>query len=116
MNTKDEAAQIDVLAFEKHDLLPAIVQDYKNGDVLMLAYMSRESLKITLETGLTCFWSRSRQTLWQKGETSGNTQEIKEIFYDCDADTLLIKVHQNGPACHTGHRSCFYRSLPFTAP
>ena len=111
MNPEDKVAQLDVLAFEKYDLLPAIVQDCENGDVLMLAYMSRDSLQKTLETGLTCFWSRSRETLWQKGETSGNTQVVKEIFYDCDADTLLIKVHQNGPACHTGHRSCFYRSL-----
>ncbi|NMB41239.1 MAG: phosphoribosyl-AMP cyclohydrolase [Firmicutes bacterium] len=99
------------LAFDKYELLPTIVQDYQNGDVLMLAYMNRESLQKTLETGFTCFWSRSRQKLWQKGETSGNTQTVKEIFYDCDADTLLVKVLQKGPACHTGSRSCFFRSI-----
>jgi phosphoribosyl-AMP cyclohydrolase len=108
--------KLDALAFAQYELLPAIVQDYASGEVLMLAYMNRDSLQKTLETGLTCFWSRSRKTLWQKGETSGNTQVVKEIFYDCDADTLLIKVQPNGPACHTGHRSCFFRSLPFDAP
>jgi phosphoribosyl-AMP cyclohydrolase len=104
-------AELNKLAFDKYELLPAVVQDYLNGDVLMVAYMNRESLAKTLETGYTCFWSRSRQTLWQKGETSGNTQAVKEILYDCDADTLLIKVLQKGPACHTGERSCFYRHL-----
>ena len=103
--------KLNELAFDKYELLPAVVQDYQNGDVLMLAYMSRESLQKTLETGFTCFWSRSRQQLWQKGETSGNTQTVKEIFYDCDADTLLIKVLQKGPACHTGKRSCFFRRI-----
>jgi phosphoribosyl-AMP cyclohydrolase len=103
---------LDNLAFDKQELIPAIVQDDENGEVLMLAYMNRESLAKTLETGLTCFWSRSRKQLWQKGETSGNIQTVKEIFYDCDADTFLIKVHQKGPACHTGERSCFYRSIP----
>jgi len=100
------------LAFERYELLPAIVQDYLTGEVLMLAYMNRESLQLTLQTGRTCFWSRSRQALWQKGETSGNIQEVREIFYDCDADTLLIKVKQTGPACHTGQRSCFHRTIP----
>lgn len=100
------------LAFDKYELLPAVVQDYLTGEVLMLAYMNRESLNKTLETGFTCFWSRSRQTLWQKGETSGNTQTVKEILYDCDGDTLLIKVLQKGPACHTGERSCFFRHIP----
>jgi len=107
--------ELDNLAFDKLELIPAIIQDYENGEVLMLAYMNRESLQKTLETGLTCFWSRSRKQLWQKGETSGNVQTVKEIFYDCDADTFLIKVHQKGPACHTGERSCFYRSIPFGA-
>ncbi|MDO9536233.1 MAG: phosphoribosyl-AMP cyclohydrolase [Bacillota bacterium] len=106
---------LDNLAFDKYELIPAIVQDYENGEVLMLAYMNRESLQKTLETGLTCFWSRSRKQFWQKGETSGNIQMVKEIFYDCDADTFLIKVHQKGPACHTGERSCFYRSIPCAA-
>ncbi len=99
------------LAFEKYELLPAIIQDHANGDVLMLAYMNRESLQKTLETGLTWFWSRSREKYWQKGESSGNIQKVQEILYDCDADTLLVKVKQTGPACHTGERSCFYRSL-----
>ncbi len=102
---------LDKLAFDKHEILPAIIQDYNNGEILMLAYMNKESLQKTLDTGVTWFWSRSRQKLWQKGESSGNTQEVKEIYYDCDADTLLVKVNQNGPACHTGERSCFYRSL-----
>jgi phosphoribosyl-AMP cyclohydrolase len=106
--------ELNKLAFDKYELLPAVVQDYLDGEVLMVAYMNRESLYKTLETGFTCFWSRSRQKLWQKGETSGNTQVVKEILYDCDADTLLIKVLQNGPACHTGERSCFYRQIPFT--
>lgn len=101
----------DILKFNQQGLIPAIVQDYQNGEVLMLAYMNRESLRKTIETGLTWFWSRSREKLWQKGETSGHIQQVKEIFYDCDADTLLIKVDQTGPACHTGARSCFYRSL-----
>lgn len=102
---------LDKLAFDKHEILPAIIQDYNNGEILMLAYMNKESLQKTLDAGVTWFWSRSRQKLWQKGESSGNTQEVKEIYYDCDADTLLVKVNQNGPACHTGERSCFYRSL-----
>ena len=103
---------LDDLSFDKYELLPAIIQDYDNGQVLMLAYMNRESLRRTLETGLTCFWSRSRQEYWQKGETSGNIQIVQEIYYDCDADTLLVKVKQIGPACHTGERSCFYRTIP----
>jgi phosphoribosyl-AMP cyclohydrolase len=116
LNKLEKLEKLDELAFAQYELLPAIVQDYASGEVLMLAYMNRDSLQKTLETGLTCFWSRSRKTLWLKGETSGNTQVVKEIFYDCDADTLLIKVQPNGPACHTGHRSCFFRSLPFNAP
>ncbi len=100
------------LAFDRYELIPAIVQDWENGEVLMLAYMNRESFQRTLETGLTCFWSRSRKQLWQKGETSGHIQEVKEILYDCDGDTILVKVKQTGPACHTGERSCFYRSVP----
>ena len=107
--------ELGELAFDKYELLPAVVQDYQNGDVLMVAYMSKESLQKTLETGFTCFWSRSRQQLWQKGETSGNTQRVKEIYYDCDADTLLIKVLQKGPACQTGERSCFYRRIALPA-
>jgi phosphoribosyl-ATP pyrophosphohydrolase/phosphoribosyl-AMP cyclohydrolase len=92
-------------------LITAVIQDYRNGEVLMVAYMTRESLKKSMETGLTWFWSRSRKKLWQKGETSGNIQKIKDIKYDCDGDALLISVEQMGNACHTGNRSCFYRTL-----
>jgi phosphoribosyl-ATP pyrophosphohydrolase/phosphoribosyl-AMP cyclohydrolase len=93
------------------DLITAVVQDCRNGEVLMVACMSRESLKKSMETGLSWFWSRSRKKLWQKGETSGNIQKIKDIKYDCDGDALLISVEQVGNACHTGNRSCFYRTL-----
>jgi phosphoribosyl-AMP cyclohydrolase / phosphoribosyl-ATP pyrophosphohydrolase len=96
---------------KKIGLMPAIIQDYLSGDVLMLAYMSKESLKKSLETGTTWFWSRSRKKLWNKGETSGNIQKIKNIRYDCYGNALLISVEQIGNACHTGNRSCFYREL-----
>ena len=93
-------------------LIPVIVQDHATGDVLMLAYMNRESWEITLKTGKATFWSRSRKALWLKGETSGHVQIVHEIFIDCDDDTILLKVEQiGGAACHTGHRSCFYRKL-----
>ncbi len=97
--------------FKKSELIPAIVQDAENGEVLMLAYMNRESLQKTLETGYTWFWSRSRQELWNKGATSGHVQKITEMYGDCDDDTLLIKVIQTGAACHTGKRSCFFNKL-----
>ena len=97
--------------FKKSELIPAIIQDAQNGEVLMLAYMNEESLGLTLQTGLTWFWSRSRQELWNKGAHSGHLQRVFEIFYDCDEDTLLVKVEQIGAACHTGNRSCFYRKL-----
>jgi len=97
--------------FQKSELLPAIIQEEGTGEVLMLAYMNRESLVKTLETGTTWFYSRSRQTLWNKGETSGHTQEVCSIDADCDDDTLLIKVKQKGPACHTGSHSCFFKKL-----
>ena len=100
---------INNLKFGPGELIPAIVQDAQNNEILMLAYMNAESLKLTLEKGFTHFWSRSRKCLWKKGETSGNTQEVLSILYDCDADTLLIKVKQKGPACHTGYKTCFYR-------
>ena len=96
----------DKIKFDERGLVPAIVQE-ESGQVLMLAYMNRESLEKTLETGYTWFYSRSRQKLWQKGETSGNVQQVKELYYDCDGDTLLVKVHQTGVACHTGSYSCF---------
>ena len=97
--------------FQKADLLPAIVQEYETGEVLMLAYMNRESMRKTLETGYTWFWSRSRQELWNKGATSGHTQKVVRIFGDCDCDTLLVLVRQTGAACHTGHHSCFFQEI-----
>lgn len=101
---------IDVIRFDERGLVPAIIQDVNSGEVLMLAYMNKESLEKTLATGHTWFYSRSRQKLWMKGESSGHVQDLKEIRYDCDEDTLLIKVEQTGAACHTGHYSCFYRN------
>ena len=98
---------IDELRFDERGLIPAIVQDAASGQVLTLAYMNRESLLITLREGRTCFWSRSRNTLWRKGETSGNVQKVKEIRPDCDADALLVLVEPAGPACHKGTTSCF---------
>jgi phosphoribosyl-AMP cyclohydrolase len=99
--------------FDKQGLMPAIIQDYRSSDVLMLAYMNLESLKRTIKSGKTCFWSRSRKEYWIKGSTSGNFQFVKSIAYDCDMDALLIKVRQAGKgiACHTGERSCFYRKI-----
>ena len=102
---------IDDLKFNAHGLIPAIVIDDDSGEVLTLAYMNQESLKISLEKKLTCFWSRSRQELWLKGETSGNYQHIKEIKADCDRDALLIYVKPDGPACHLGNDSCFVDDL-----
>ena len=100
--------EIDIskIKFDERGLVPTIVQE-ESGQVLMLAYMNEESLKKTFETGYTWFYSRSRQKLWQKGEESGNVQKVKELYYDCDGDTLLVKVHQTGVACHTGSYSCF---------
>ena len=98
--------------FSKAELLPVIAQDHQTGDVLMLAYMNQTAYEETLQTGRVCYFSRSRQKLWRKGETSGNVQEVKEIYFDCDADTLLIKVEQlGGAACHEGYRSCFFRKI-----
>ena len=99
------------IKFDASGLVPAIVQDAETNQVLMLAYMNEESLRLTLEKGETVFWSRSRGELWHKGETSGNIQKVIEIRVDCDADTLLILVHPAGPACHTGNKTCFYRSI-----
>lgn len=99
------------LKLDKAGLIPAIIQDYKTGEVLMMAYMNGEALKRTLTTGKAHFYSRSRKKLWLKGETSGHIQKVKEIRFDCDADCLLVKVEQKGGACHTGYRSCFYRKL-----
>ncbi len=107
---KIDASFIENLKFDSRGLIPVIVQDYQDGEVLMLAYMNRDTLKQSLRTGKATYWSRSRQKVWVKGETSGHFQIIKEIYYDCDGDTILIKVEQiGGSACHTGNRSCFYR-------
>jgi phosphoribosyl-ATP pyrophosphohydrolase/phosphoribosyl-AMP cyclohydrolase len=97
--------------FNNEGLLPVIVQDYNTNQVLMLAYMNDEAYKQTIETNTLTFYSRSRKSLWVKGETSGNTQTLKKLDYDCDQDTLLAQVIQEGPACHTGNQSCFYRTL-----
>lgn len=103
---------IEQLDFDKQGgLIPCIVQDIKNNEVLMLAYMNKESLQITIEKKLACYYSRSRKCLWLKGQTSGHYQYVKEIITDCDKDTLLIKVEQIGAACHTGKRSCFFNQI-----
>ncbi len=102
---------VEELKFDDNGLIPAIVVDALSGDVLTLAYMNKESLSITLEKGFTCFWSRSRQKLWLKGETSGNYQHVTSITTDCDKDALVIKVKKDGPACHTGKDSCFFNPV-----
>ena len=99
------------IKYDTNGLVPAIVQDAETHEVLMLAYMNAESLRLTLESGETWFWSRSRGELWHKGVTSGNVQRVVEIRVDCDADTLLIRVRPGGPACHTGETTCFYRTM-----
>lgn len=100
------------LKYDEKGLIPAIVQDAVSNEVLMMAYMNKASLEKTIATGFTHFWSRSRQKYWKKGESSGHVQEVKTILFDCDRDTLLIKVIQKGPgACHTGHRSCFFTDI-----
>jgi phosphoribosyl-AMP cyclohydrolase len=109
-----EEVSLDDVRFDERGLVPAIVQDADNGDVLMMAWMNRAALERTLEEGRTVFWSRSRGELWRKGETSGHVQHVVEIRVDCDADVLLVRAHQIGAACHTGQRSCFHRSLPST--
>jgi len=99
------------LKFDSNGLITTVVQDAATKDVLMVAWMNAEALQKTIESGETWFWSRSRQELWHKGATSGNTQKVVEIRYDCDGDTLLVLVEPAGPACHTGEQTCFYRSL-----
>lgn len=99
------------IKFDVRGLVPAIVQDAETNEVLMLAYMNRESLQLTMEKGETYFWSRSREELWHKGATSGNVQHVVEVRVDCDEDTILVRVHPAGPACHTGNRTCFYREI-----
>ncbi len=102
---------LDEVRFDDRGLVPAVVQDVENGDVLMMAWMNRASLERTLEERRTVFWSRSRQELWRKGDTSGHVQHVEEVRLDCDGDVLLVRVHQVGAACHTGERTCFFRRL-----
>lgn len=102
---------IDELTFDDRGLIPCVVQQYDTGEVLMVAWMSSESIQLTLETGTTWFWSRSRKELWNKGATSGNMQQLHELWCDCDNDALLAKVDSPGPACHTGNRSCFFKKI-----
>ena len=101
----------DELTFDDRGLIPAVVQEADTGEVLMVAWMDRVALDATLKSGLSHFWSRSRETLWRKGETSGHVQHVERVYVDCDADVLLVQVHQDGVACHTGHRTCFFRGL-----
>ena len=102
---------IDDVRFDDRGLVPAVVQDVASGDVLMLAWMNEEAVRRTVESGRTWFWSRSRGELWRKGDTSGHVQHVHDVRYDCDGDALLVRVDQVGAACHTGERSCFFRSL-----
>lgn len=103
--------QVDQIKYDDKGLVPVIIQDYVNNEILMVAYMNKEALKRTLDSGKTHFWSRSRQQYWQKGEHSGHTQLVRKVLIDCDNDALVIKVDQKIAACHTGYRSCFYRKL-----
>ena len=102
---------LEELRYDGQGLIPAVVQEAETGEVLMVAWMDREAVTNTLATGLTHFWSRSRQAAWRKGETSGHSQHVQGVYADCDADTLLVQVHQDGVACHTGQRSCFFTAL-----
>lgn len=112
MKKKNQSEIFKLIKFDSNGLIPAIIQDYKTDKVLMLAYMNEEALKLTLSTKKTHFFSRSRQKIWMKGEESGHIQEVKDIYIDCDNDTILIKVRQVGSAsCHSGYESCFYRKL-----
>lgn len=106
----------DEVRFDVCGLVPCVVQDASTREVLMVAWMSAESLRLTIETGYTWFWSRSRQELWNKGATSGNLQKVQRLFVDCDGDTLLAEVDALGPACHTGNDTCFFREILLTAP
>ena len=109
--TIELSASVEALLKDDVDLIPAVAQDSVSGEVLMLAYMNRESLAITLDTGRATYWSRSRNELWEKGATSGHTQKVISIALDCDGDALLLKVEQVGAACHTGDRTCFHTEL-----
>ncbi len=101
----------DELKYDANGLIPAIIQDVDTGEVLMMAWMNKESLADSIRTGKTHFWSRSRKKYWMKGESSGHTQDIQEVYIDCDADTIVMKVRQHGAACHEGYRNCFFRKL-----
>jgi len=103
--------QIEQFAYNEQGLIPAVLQDQETGQVLMVAYMNQEALRLTLSTGEAHFWSRSRDELWRKGATSGNIMQVSAIQTDCDRDTLLLQVQPSGPACHTGSRSCFFRTV-----
>lgn len=120
MDRERDSLGVDELTYDGSGLIPAVVQQHDTGEVLMVAYMNAESLRKTLETRRTWFWSRSRRQYWMKGETSGSVQDVLEVRYDCDADTVLVLVDQKGSgACHTGERTCFYRTLelaPAAAP
>lgn len=108
------ARQASELNYKDNGLLPAVIQHYESGEVLMVGYMNRDSLQRTLDSGTVWFWSRSRQELWHKGDTSGNFFYVKELITDCDQDVVLVKVDPVGPACHTGERSCFFEKMPAT--
>ncbi len=111
MNNTNLDNLLSSLKFNDQGLIPAIAQDSDKNDVLMMAWMNKESIKETFTSGRVCYWSRSRQALWKKGETSGQHQELVDFLIDCDRDTVLVKVKQHGVACHTGRRSCFYTSV-----
>jgi len=110
-STEGAESILDGIRYDANGLIPAIVQDAKDGQVLMMAWMNRDSLRRTLEEGVTCFWSRSRKEFWVKGATSGHTQRVVRVTVDCDRDTLLVVVEQKGAACHTGKRSCFFTEI-----
>ena len=102
---------LETISFDSNGLVPAIAQQHDSGEILMMAWMNTDSIRETLETGRVCYWSRSRQSLWRKGESSGQVQSLRELRVDCDGDTLLLQVDQAGVACHTGRRSCFFRAV-----
>ncbi len=104
-------SEIENLKYDGDGLIPAVIQDAGNGDVLMVGYMNREAVERTVKTGRVTYWSRSRHKYWVKGETSGHVQRLKGLYFDCDKDCLLVEVEQEGPACHEGYRSCFFRKL-----
>ncbi len=111
MTTDPLSNIISTIKFDNQGLVPAIAQDIDKGDVVMMAWMNEASIRETLKSGRVCYWSRSRKSLWKKGETSGQHQELVDFLIDCDGDTVLLRVKQHGVACHTGRRSCFYRSV-----